>query len=86
MKHGVKRDRNQLTVSSGLPKDQVGKMPHAFVIPVQNYSLSALVSHLILLSPFNTLLASVSIASATASYKAFFHNAPPSSNSVFNLV
>lgn len=86
MKHDVKRDRNLQTVYHGLPKGQVLKMPHGFVIPVQNYCPSARVSHLILLSAFNPHLTLVPIASVTATYQAFLHNVPPSSNTVSKLV
>lgn len=37
MKRDIKKDRNLLAVSDRLPEDQVGKTPHAFVIPVGNH-------------------------------------------------
>lgn len=88
MKDDVKRDRNLQTVSHGFPKGQVLKRPHGFVTPIQNHCLSAekKVSHLILLSPFNPHLTLVPIASVTATYQAFPHNMPPSSNTVSKLV
>lgn len=58
----------------------------SFAIHTQIYRLSALVSHLILLSPVSPLLISVPIAPATATDKASLYKVSLSSSTVSKLV